>query len=304
MTRAIVVTSLIVAGVVSCTAASSGPRTEPTAADGGGAVRPKATRCEPGEDGVFVGQVSGRVLDTTGNPPTAHDVTVCGSACIRGKLNDDGTFAVTPSFCFRHGDFYPVPVFIFHGHPAYANVVVDFVPHDAKHLDTLAVEPIIYTVSTAGFAKATLDNAAPFALADATGFSLSAVAGAIALPYVEEPIVAAGPVDLAFFPLGKGKGGETLTALYAIVPDEAEIHPPATVRFPNAAKLAPGTPVELLAIGNLVTAKKPPPETLRPGTLGVIGTGRVSADGAFVESVPGTDTGLMTTGWIGYRPKL
>lgn len=294
MKRAIVL--LVVAGIVGCTTSSS-PRSE--AAADAGTARPKATRCEAGQDGVFVGQVSGRVLDTSGKPPTTHDVTVCGSACVGGDLNDDGTFAVKPSFCFRHGDFYPVPVFVFHGHPAYANVVVDFVPPDAKHLDAITVEPTIYTVSTEGFAKATLDKEAPFALADGAGFSLSAAAGAIDLPYVEEPIVGVGPVDLAFFPLGKGKGGETLTALYAIVPDEAEIDPPATVRFPNVAKLAPGTAVELVAIGNLVTAKK-----FRPGTLGVIGTGRVAADGAFVESVPGTDTGLMTTGWIGYRPKL
>lgn len=294
MKRAIVF--LVVAGMVGCTTSSS-PRSE-QAVDDAGTARPKATRCEPGQGGVFVGQVSGRVLDASGKPPTKHDVTVCGSACIGGKLNDDGTFAVKPSFCFRRGDFYPVPVFIFHGQPAYANVVVDFVPPDATHLDAITVEPTIYTVSTEGFARATLAKEAPFALTDATGFSLSAAAGAIDLPYVEEPIVGVGPVDLAFFPLGKGKGGETVTALYAIVPDEAEIDPPATVRFPNVAKLAPGTAVELVAIGNLVTAKK-----FRPGTLGVIGTGRVAADGAFVESVPGTDTGLMTTGWIGYRPK-
>jgi hypothetical protein len=134
-------------------------------------------------------------------------------------------------------------------------------------------------------------------LSDGKGFSVSAAPESIKLPFGEESI-ALGAVDLSFFPLGQGKGGETLTALYVIVPDESEINPPATVRFPNTAKLAAGSPVELLAIGNLVTAK-----LFRSGTLGVIGTGRVTSDGDFVESVPGTDTGLITTGWIGYRPK-
>lgn len=291
----------LVFGLASCTS-SSPSLPDPPEAGVQEASRAKAIRCEPEQDGVFVGTVTGRVLDASGKPATPRDgtapfLTICGSACISGDIQPEGTFTVSPSFCYLRGGYYPVPVFIFHGEPAYANVVVDFVPRDARQVDHIAIDPTIYTVATADFAKARYDDGIPFTLSDAKGFSISAPAGAIELPFVEDKSIAAGRADLRFFPLGEGKGGESLSALYVITPANSKIDPPATVRFPNTAKLAAGRAVELLAIGSLVTANK-----FRPGTLGVIGTGRVSVDGTVVESVPGADSGLITTGWIGYRP--
>lgn len=69
------------------------------------------------------------------------------------------------------------------------------------------------------------------------------------------------------------------------------------VRFPNVATLPAGIPVELVAIGNAGTEG-----VIKAGTLGVIGKGRASGDGLTVESDPALDTGLITLGWIGYRP--
>lgn len=292
----------LVLGLANCTSSSPSLPDSPEAGVPG-APRATAIRCEPEQDGVFVGTVTGRVLDGSGKPATARNgtspfLTICGSACISGDLQPEGTFTVSPNFCYLRGGYYPVPVFIFHGEPAYANVVVDFVPRDARQVDHIAIDPTIYTMATADFAKAKYDEGFPFTLSDAKGFSLSAPAGAIELPFVEDKSISAGSADLQFFPLGKGKGGESLSALYVITPADSKIDPPATVRFPNTTKLAAGRAVELLSIGSLVTAKKFP-----PGTLGVIGTGRVSADGTVIESVPGTDSGLITTGWIGYRPK-
>lgn len=289
--------ALVALTLAACGSSSSSSSSSPDA----GVVpttRPKATQCTPDQDGVFVGEVSGRVLDTTGKPPTNLTVTVCGSACIAGKLNVDGTFSVAPNFCYLHGGFYPVPVFIFHGEPEYTSVNVDFVPKGVRQLDHATIEQTVYTMPTSAFAKVLYDEKSPFTISDGKGFTVSAPAGAVQLPFVEDPTVRVAEADLGHFPLGSGKGGETLSALYVIMPDESKIDPPATVRFPNTAKLAPGSTVELLAIGNLVTAK-----LFAPGTLGVIGAGRVTADGTTVESVAGTDSGLITSGWIGYRPK-
>ena len=82
-----------------------------------------------------------------------------------------------------------------------------------------------------------------------------------------------------------------------MAPDNTAVDPPGLVRFPNSGQLAPGASVQLVAIGNAATAGK-----FEAGTLGVVGTGHVTADGVYVESNPAADSGLITFGWIGYRP--
>jgi hypothetical protein len=249
-------------------------------------------------DGVYVGTVRGKVLDTSGNPPSATTISVCSSACVPGKLASDGTFSLVANFCFESTGFYPVPVFIYHGEPDYANVVVNFVAPNTKRLDDVTLAQTIHTVALAGLTRVPYDETQAFSLSDGKGFSLTTSAPkAIKMPFGQN-VVAAGSVDLAYFPLGKDAGGESLSALYVVAPTGAEVAPPATIRFPNTTNLEAGAPVEVLAIGDIPTAK-----AFAPGTLGVIGTGRVTPDGKFIESVPGTDTGIGMIGWLGYRPK-
>ena len=289
-------TKLSMLGVLVVASGCSSKTTDSAVPDAGDSrVDPSTLPC----DGVFVGHVTGNVFDVQGNPPAPPAApTICGSACVAGKLAPDGTFSVTPKYCYKSSDiYYPTPVVIFHGVPDYANVVVDFVPVGTRHIDELALTTPIITMKMVGLPRVKVDKTQPIALDDGQGFSLSAQAGSIEMPLTTDSIVV-GPADLSRFPLGPGKGGETLTALYALMPDETAVTPPATVRFPNTKKLTAGAAVELVAIGNLVTTK-----LFKPGTLGIIGSGRVTGDGAYVESVPGTDTGLITLGWIGYRPK-
>jgi hypothetical protein len=272
-------------------------------ADGGGDAGVDApVSCD---GGIYVGHVSGKLLDTDGNVPSVKGMSICGNACIVGDLAPDGTFSIAPRFCYAYlpdgAAGYPVPVFLYHGEPQYADLAVNFLPQGPQWVDDASIDYTMFTVATANLAKVTYDplHPTPVALSDGNGFSLAADAGAIVMP-IGQTQVMAGPVDLTHFPLGPDAGGATLTALYVVVPVGTKVNPPATVRFPNVAKLSAGAMVDLLAIGDLPTVG-----AVAPGTLGVIGTGRVTSDGASVESVPGTDTdtGLVMLGWIGYRPK-
>lgn len=246
--------------------------------------------------GVTVGTVSGQVLDDTGVPPDVSVITVCANACITSALGADGTFTVDAGgFCFTESSVYDVPKFIYHGTPGYADVTVEFVPPGATDLPETVLPGIVYTTSLADAAKAPLDESKAQTFDDGAGFTLSVQAGALTPPFGEDEI-SIKPGSLELFPLPSVDEG--LTALYFIGPDNTYVDPPALVRFPNTEALPAGTPVDLLAIGNMGTTG-----IIIAGQVGVVGTGRVTVDGQHVESDPAIDSGLITLGWVGYRPQ-
>ena len=244
-----------------------------------------------GDSCVSVGTVTGQVLDQDGSPPSTKTITVCGDACLYGELASDGTFTMEVNHCYGKSAFYGVPVMIYHGWPEYADVTVKIVPDgmtDVPFADT----GVITTVATSSMSKYAYPEQVAQTFTDRAGFSVDVGDCELELPAFQEDVYL-GAVDLDDFPLGTPP--PELVGLYFVAPDNSYFTTPATVRFPNTAQLAPGTPVELMALGNMGTTT-----VIEAGTFDVIGSGRVSDDGMYVESVPGVDSGLITLGWIGY----
>lgn len=245
-----------------------------------------------GDACVTVGTVTGQVLDQDGNPPSATTITVCGDACMYGDLNSDGTFSMEVNHCYGKSAFYSVPVMIYHGWPEYADVTVKVVPDGMTDVPTTDAG-VITTVATSAMKKYAYPEQVAETFTDDAGFSIDVADCELELPAFQDDVYV-GEVGLDDFPLGTPP--TDLLALYFVAPDNSYFTTPGTVRFPNTTQLAPGTAVELMALGNMGTTT-----VIEAGTFGVVGTGRVSTDGAYVESVPELDSGLITLGWIGYR---
>ena len=106
------------------------------------------------------------------------------------------------------------------------------------------------------------------------GIPLSAAAHESAAAWLPDEWVATPPFASAV-PTGKH-----LVSLYAVTPYEAFIGDPgASLSFANTAALAPGTTLDLLALGSLSWLDGPP-----AGTLGRIGAAHVSTDGKSITS--------------------
>ncbi len=239
-----------------------------------------------------VGTVFGQVLDEDGNPPTSKTITVCANVCMYGELEADGRFSMTVDTCYEGSGFYGVPVMIYHGWPDYADVTVNFVPDGVNDLPSADVG-VIRTVSATAMTKYSYPEALSTTFTDGNGFEIEVGECALELPAFDEDVYV-GALDVVDFPLPDAPTDSL--GLYFVGPDNAYFTTPGTVRFPNTTQLAPGTAVELMALGNMGTTT-----VIGAGIWGPVGTGRVSADGAYVQSDPAEDSGLITLGWIGYR---
>lgn len=286
---------------IGCSGSDGAPGSGGTGGDGAGntsgAGASTGTGAVSGGGGdapcVQVGTVTGQVLDQDGNPPSKPTITICGNACMKGELAADGTFSMQVDFCYGASTFYEVPVFIYHGWKDYADVTANFVPDGANEVPQGSVG-VITTMTTAGMAFFPYPEATATSFADGNGLSIIVAADTVEIPAFEAE-VAVGAVALDDFPLGDPP--PELSALYFVGPDNTVLSQPAIVRFPNTAQLAPGSSVELLALGNMGTTG-----VIKAGTFDVVGTGRVTGDGMYVVSDPAQDSGLITFGWIGYRP--
>jgi hypothetical protein len=274
-------------------AASTGTAGSGSGAGGGRLCeRTSPPALTPGSGCTQVGTVSGQVLDQDGNPPTSTTFTVCGDACLYGDLRADGTFSIAINHCYGSSVFYEVPVFIYHGEPAYAGVTVKFVPDGATDVPTADIG-VITTVATDAMKSYSYPEAVATTFTDDSGFSIDVAECELRLPAFEEELHV-GEVALEDFPLPTTPSD--LLGLYFVGPDNSHFEVPGLVRFPNTTQLAPGTVVDLMALGNMGTTT-----VIEAGTWGVVGSGRVSSDGMHVESDPAQDGGLITLGWIGYR---
>ncbi len=278
----------------SSSASGAGGQDATSGAGGSGAGCPSASPPTLETDGdtcVSVGTVTGQVLDQDGNPPSTKTITVCGDACLYGELASDGTFSMEVNHCYGKSAFYGVPVMIYHGWPEYADVTVKIVPDGMTDVP-VADTGVLTTVATSSMSKYAYSEQVAETFTDGAGFSVDVGDCELELPAFQEDVYV-GAVALDDFPLGTPP--PELVGLYFVAPDNSYFTAPAAVRFPNTTQLAPGTPVELMALGNMGTTT-----VIEAGTFDVIGTGRVSDDGMYVESLPGMDSGLSTLGWIGY----
>ena len=237
---------------------------------------------EQGEGCVQVGTLTGMVVDEKGQPPSNPTITVCGAACFVGELDADGTFEMPVDYCYTQGKIYKTPVFIYHGWPDYADVTVKIVPDGTTELPATLDVGRITTVSTASMDKFDYDEPVAATFSDASGFTVEVADCAVKLPAFEYDVYV-GDASVESFPLPGGP--PDLLALYFVGPDNTYLAQPALVRFPNTTQLSAGTPVELLALGNMGTTT-----VIEAGTFDVIGSGRVSDDGDSVVSDPVQDS--------------
>jgi hypothetical protein len=229
------------------------------------------------------------VLDIHGNPPKGRLFTICGSACVRGDMAEDGTFVFDKDYCFKKLPPLTRPVFFYHGADAYSDLAYDFVPADATVVDA-QFDKTLYVVAVEEMTKLTVNPEVAQTLSDSAGFELSFQAGTVDLGFAEWIAVKEVPKD-KYPPIA---GVETLAALYALHPGEVTFTAPAKVMFPNTTKLASGSAVDIFVISSGVGDVGP-----YPGTLGRVAGGLVTADGASIVSNEGE--GLMNIAWAGYR---
>lgn len=277
------------------TAARDGGR--PVANDAGmrdgGEVEERDGGPQPCEDGIQVLHLEGRVLDVHGQPPTQRRFTFCGNACLIGELEADGTFSFDNDFCFARTPPLTRPVFIYHGLDAYSELYFDFVPDTggAVRIDSVVFEETFRAMPLADMAQVPRTGAMT-TLDDGAGFTLTFDDATAEPPFgVEKWGVA--ELDADDYP--NIEGAEELVALYAVYHVSATFDPPATVVFPNHANLPPGTPIDVMQVGDFAT------EGVYAGTLGKTASAVVSADGASIELEPGEGIRVLTP--IGYRPR-
>ena len=241
--------------------------------------------------GYQVLRMSGRVLDINGNVPGLRVFTLCGNACLRGDLADDGTFVFENDFCFRSVPPLTRPVFIYHGGDGYTDLYFDFVPKTPPTVVRSHVfERTFYTVPVSEMATVQHDATAAQTLRDGNGFELSFEPGA-ALPPIGAETFGVKQLMPEHYPAIEGM--DTVVALYAFAPASTTFDPPARVQFPNHDGLAPGTVVEIVAVGDFAT------EDVFAGTLGRVAMGSDSGDGARIELDAGEGIRVLTP--LGYR---
>ena len=243
-------------------------------------------------DGVWVEGAAGQLFDTDDAVPEARLTTLCTSGtCIGGRVADNGSFSFDTPTCFAVEGTWLRPILTYHGGGTYADVYYDFISEGATHVAMTHFDQPLRTVPLDAMAAVTWDDASAQTLTDELGFALSWGAGSATLPFGVEKIAARRLTSAQLPPVA---GVDTLTALYAVIPDNAEFDPPATVEFPNLDALAAGTAVEVLAIGNEAS------EGMHPGALGVVATAHVADDAASIVLDDGQ--GIAVLGWLGFRP--
>ncbi len=243
---------------------------------------------------VCITRVVGRAETFEGTPLANHSITFCGPACFIGNTDADGRFSV-PVREFLLAEIYSVQV---HGRPNHASLYLAPVPRPVDGTVTLpaALRVPEYTATgpavpegnsggsvTAGDLTLTFAPDSDVTL-DLEDFDLGELGTRLR--------VATVPVEQAP-PFARGQG---LVLLRALAPFALTATRPIAVTIRDAGGLAPNTPVDFVALGHDILSEPP-----TAGTALVVGTGRVSADGASVSTDPGQGPTVLT--WIGVRPR-
>lgn len=242
---------------------------------------------------VCVREVRGQVLDTAGAPRVDIPVTVCGPTCFLGRTGSDGRFAVTV------GDFVPLAIYsvLAHARPDHATVYVPM-PGAVGEGDVITLGEVIrvprYTVTgdlvdgDAGVARAgevtlTIPGDARVEI-DLEDFKLGELGRR--LRAAEVPLELAPP----FAREGRAQ------AVWALAPFAMTSTRPLGLRVPNTLGLPAGSPVDFVAMGGEIL----PPASNAGRALDAV-AGRVSADGASLETDVGTGVSQLT--WIAVRAR-
>jgi hypothetical protein len=281
--------------LVSCGAGAGGP----ARADAGRDDAPRAdvtVGVVCAAERYYVGRMAGRVLDLAGNPVRDALVTACGTACITGTSGADGRFDFVVDHCFGVNETFPQgPIFWLHGLGLRPDLLYAYNTEDRHHLAAVTLPTPLYApgLESAATVPAPARGATVTELTDGHGFTLRVPPGPIAYPPTADDREALAVVSIPAdrWPPFVDPAAPPV-ALYALSPSETVFATPTALAFPNVAGLAPGTEVEVLALGNAASEGQPP-----AGVFARVDTGVVSADGARVVA----RTGLRWLSWVGYR---
>lgn len=286
-----------VASLVTAPACSSAKTDATPAGDAGTADADRACAPPPGEwvegrdpPAHCVKQVTGAVRARGGGPLAGMNVTLCGVVCFGALTRADGGFTVDVGARLPDGGY---AVFL-HGRPHHASTFVRLPSGPPERVDLGA--PIELDPLTPG-ARLPADDAP----------ASSVTAGPITLK-----VDAGTSWDLAFEDITDEAEGRTLRyaevdparapafaegarLVYALAPFEAKPSKKVGVTLAASGGMPAGTPVELVVMGGTSLER-----VNTSGVAVVAARGRVSADGARIETDPGEGIGLVT--WLAVRP--
>jgi hypothetical protein len=266
-------------------------------------VRPPMGRMDTGGSGCTetigaptdpcVERIVGRVGDADGRPIAGALITLCGMGQCRDLMPDaSGAFdlplsaRMNPALFALHAE---VP-----GQP-YALLYAPLAPVRAG-LAAFASPIRLPRMSAEG--PAIVRGASPGQTVTAGDVTLEIPPGAMILPSIadEGRALTLRSVGVPMFQVPGFAEGAGLRALYALAPTALTSSLAMRVRIRNRAELPAGQRVELVTMGSELES-----ERFTAGTTVVLGPGRVSADGQFIEADPGV--GPRELHWIGVRAR-
>ncbi|MCK6534800.1 MAG: hypothetical protein L6Q84_17650 [Polyangiaceae bacterium] len=272
---------------------------------GGAAGGSAACSNDAGPGSVCVQQVTGRTVDASGQALAKLSTSVCGSVCWFGESDATGAFSVSIGERIVPSQFSVLT----HGRPSHTSFYFPLPESPAPSVDMGELTLLALPPSGPELVVWSDKQGAPAQTVTSGGLTLELTAGTQIKLDVEDvalgnagkqfrvtPIPAA--LQARFAPPALG-----LLALWALGPFEAAIileaggaSALARISSADVLGLAPGTPVEWLALGSYLFS-----DWVAPATFGVVATGQVSPDGLRIEMNAGEGTRYLT--WIGVRKK-
>lgn len=295
-------------GAVACGTAHSAP----AGSDGGAAPHVEGGNAPCSEDpstiaagAVCVHDISGRFIDGAGDPVPDLVVSACGpEQCNPGDTGDDGAFTIAVNRHIVVADYSVVP----HGRPEKAAFYFrvpgggpgpDIDMGDLRQLSMpesgppLVIDPAGAPAQSVTSGEVTLDVDDGVSVRLDVDSNLAGDAGKQfrALRVPDELLG-----DFADPELG-------LVALYGFEPFESQFEIPGDpprpadvqLTFDNTETLAPGSAVEVLALGSYLH-----PEWVEPAAFEPVATGHVTDDGSRIVMDAGQGVRYLT--WVGLRP--
>ncbi len=245
--------------------------------------------------GYAIGHLRGRVIDTQGTPLSGIHVNVCGSLCLTALSDVSGRFDIAVNECMAESpDYAHGAVFSALSNPTRPDLFYDYNFAGTRSFAILDITaPIVLPSFTSGrFIAAPSASATAVTLTDGAGFSLRVPPRAVDYPLtVTDEVLRVVRVAADRFP-PLATGGAAPAVLYAVGPMDTGLRELATLELPNVTSSAPGTRVEIVAVGTHASANTPP-----IGVLARIDDGHVSSDGRRITA----DHGIRFISWVGYR---
>ncbi len=264
------------------------------ATDGGATAPCSEAPSDIPPGGICVLSVSGTVVDENGHPVVGKTISVCGSICFYATTDATGAFDALVGSHIVSGK-YAVNV---HGRPDHATTM-ERLPGGLMGDYAVATPYVSVTLPMTGAALPAdgssggivSDGDVTLSVPNATTFQLDPddiELGAPGRLFRAAPIPSTLPPSWAV--------GAGITQLYALTPFTALPSNKLDITMANKSGFAAGAAVEFVRVGSNYFGSMED-----AGSLVVVGTGTVSADGKTITSDAGQ--GLDEITFLGVRPK-